>query len=298
MSADPTPLPCSDPAAREAYARRDETADLRRAFDAIIACSGGGDKVEGEEKGEPAITPAHLSALFARLGHRVPDPADVADVVWEVDDDADGAVSWGELRAAADRAWADGGGGGRGGASPSAAPGPSPLLAAAAGRAPRRLVDIARFLARADPGTGRLALAAAAEDEHLRTGRSGLAELMEVREAARGERGDGEGWTGMERETGTTRRARAAPRSSSLNLPLPLSSPFSLPQDLGPAAVASGSLSLTEFLAAQAAMQTRCLRAGPAAVSGVGGGGPGRGRGLGKGRGGGRPPLPRPGVKA
>lgn len=210
MSADPTPLPCSDPVAREAYARRDETADLRRAFDAIIACSGGGDKGEGEEKGEPAISPAHLSALFARLGHRVPDPADVADVVWEVDDDADGAVSWGELRAAADRAWADGGSGGRGGASPSAAAAaPSPPLAAAAGRAPRRLVDIARFLARADPGTGRLALVAAAEDEHLRTGRAGLAELMEVREGARGEGG----WRGMDRDGGgereTTRAARA-----------------------------------------------------------------------------------------
>jgi len=225
MSADPTPLPCSDPVAREAYARRDETADLRRAFDAIIACSGGGDKGEGEEKGEPAISPAHLSALFARLGHRVPDPADVADVVWEVDDDADGAVSWGELRAAADRAWADGGSGGRGGASPSAAAAaPSPPLAAAAGRAPRRLVNIARFLARADPGTGRLALVAAAEDEHLRTGRAGLAELMEVREGARGGRG---------RERDNARRARAAPRrGAALQLsppPPPLShhhSPF------------------------------------------------------------------------
>ena len=216
--------------------------------------------------------------------------------MWEVDDDGDGAVSWAELRAAAARAWADGGSGGSGGGGSSAGPSPSPL-SAAAGRAPRRLVDVARFLARADPATGRLAVAAAAEDEHLRTGRAGLAELMEV------------GGRASERETPARPPARARARARSPSFPrtsfiffraalslLPLSS-----QDLGPSAVASGSLSLTEFLAAQTVMQTRCLRAGPAAVSaGVGGGAaagggasPAGGGGRG-GRRGGRPPVAPP----
>ena len=134
------------PPSQAAYARRDEAADLRRAFDLLAAPDGAPGRARGAPP-SPAITPASLGAFIASTGATLPAPW-AADAVWEADDDGDGVVAWPELAAAATRA--------RG---------------AARAAEPRALVDVATFAATADPRTWRLAGDVAAAAAHARHGR-------------------------------------------------------------------------------------------------------------------------------
>lgn len=78
--------------ARERYAKKNETEELKRAF-GLIDTKGDG-KVDAEE----------VAALFRRLGHRAR-KREIEDMIWEVDEDCDKARERGGER----------GGGGRGG---------------------------------------------------------------------------------------------------------------------------------------------------------------------------------------
>lgn len=72
-------------AARERYARKNEAADLKRAFNAL------------DSKGDGKIDPEELNAVFQALGHK-PRRGEVDDLIWEVDEDCDGCISWQEFQ--------------------------------------------------------------------------------------------------------------------------------------------------------------------------------------------------------
>lgn len=72
-------------AARERYARKNEAEDLTRAFNAL------------DRKGDGKLDPEELQALFSALGHK-PKRGEVEDLIWEVDEDCDGCISWQEFQ--------------------------------------------------------------------------------------------------------------------------------------------------------------------------------------------------------
>jgi calmodulin len=72
-------------AARERYARKNEAADLKRAFNAL------------DTKGDGKIDPEELNQVFQTLGHK-PRRGEVEDLIWEVDEDCDGNISWHEFQ--------------------------------------------------------------------------------------------------------------------------------------------------------------------------------------------------------
>lgn len=72
-------------AARERYARKNEAADLKRAFNAL------------DSKGDGKIDPEELNQVFLTLGHK-PRRGEVEDLIWEVDEDCDGCISWQEFQ--------------------------------------------------------------------------------------------------------------------------------------------------------------------------------------------------------
>jgi calmodulin len=72
-------------AARERYARKNEAADLKRAFNVL------------DSKGDGKIDPEELNQVFQALGHK-PRRGEVQDLIWEVDEDCDGCIGWQEFQ--------------------------------------------------------------------------------------------------------------------------------------------------------------------------------------------------------
>lgn len=72
-------------AARERYARKNEAEDLERAFNAL------------DKKGDGKLDPEELNLVFQQLGHK-PKRGEVDDLIWEVDEDCDGCISWQEFQ--------------------------------------------------------------------------------------------------------------------------------------------------------------------------------------------------------
>lgn len=72
-------------AARERYARKNEQNELERAFHTI------------DKKGDMRIDAEELTQLFLELGHE-PKRGEVEDMLWEVDEDCDGCISWQEFQ--------------------------------------------------------------------------------------------------------------------------------------------------------------------------------------------------------
>lgn len=72
-------------AARERYARKNEAADLKRAFNVL------------DSKGDGKIDPDELNQVFQTLGHK-PRRGEVEDLIWEVDEDCDGCIGWQEFQ--------------------------------------------------------------------------------------------------------------------------------------------------------------------------------------------------------
>lgn len=72
-------------AARQRYARKNEQDELERAFRTI------------DKKGDNKIDPDELNQLFLALGHKAK-RGEVEDMIWEVDEDCDGCISWLEFQ--------------------------------------------------------------------------------------------------------------------------------------------------------------------------------------------------------
>ena len=71
--------------AQERYAKKNETEELRRAFEIMDSKKDG--KVDAEE----------LSTLFTQLGHKCK-KNEIEDMIWEVDEDCDKCVNWDEFQ--------------------------------------------------------------------------------------------------------------------------------------------------------------------------------------------------------
>ena len=71
----------ASPEARERFARKNEEDDLRRAFDFL------------DRKKDGVIDEDDLSQVFMSLGHKTK-KGEIADMIWEVDEDCDGALNW------------------------------------------------------------------------------------------------------------------------------------------------------------------------------------------------------------
>lgn len=131
-------------AARERYARKNEAEDLRRAFAAL------------DRKGDGRIDAEELAATLAALGYKAR-RGEVDDLLWEVDEDCDGAVDWAEFCALHRRCRED-----------------------AAEAEPRGLFNVAEFLMRDRDGSGSISLEAAMEITYLRHGRAQLDAQLEA----------------------------------------------------------------------------------------------------------------------
>lgn len=132
-------------AARERYARKNEAEDLRRAFAFL------------DRKGDGRIDPEELNTVFAALGHR-PKRGEVDDLLWEVDEDCDGAVNWAEFQRLYRRCREDAG-----------------------GTEPRGLFNVIEFVMHDREGCGAISLEEAMQIMYLRHGRAQLdAKLEEV----------------------------------------------------------------------------------------------------------------------
>lgn len=71
-------------AARERYARRNEQSDLKRVFDFL----------DHDRNG--LIHQEELRRALIKLRHK-PKRGEVEDMLWEVDEDCDGWIDWGEF---------------------------------------------------------------------------------------------------------------------------------------------------------------------------------------------------------
>jgi calmodulin len=136
-------------AARSRYALRGEAAALRRAFSRL------------DVKGDGKLDSSELSAYFSAMGHVPRHRHEAEDMIWEGDEDCDGALSWAEFEASHRRGGGAGEGGGAGGAG-------------AAGTEPRGLHDVIAFAMADSEGKGRVSLEAAMEMTYLRVGRAAL----------------------------------------------------------------------------------------------------------------------------
>jgi calmodulin len=126
-------------AARERFARRGEASALLRAFSVL------------DSKGDGKLDAQELSAYFAAHGHAARHRHEAEDMVWEGDEDCDGALSWAEFAALRRRARDD-----------------------ATGTEPRGLHDVVAFAMADVEGKGRVSLEAAMEMTYLRVGRAAL----------------------------------------------------------------------------------------------------------------------------
>ncbi|KAK9806945.1 hypothetical protein WJX72_008320 [[Myrmecia] bisecta] len=132
-------------AARERFARKNEAADLKRAFDKLDAKTDG--KIDTEE----------LNELFLKLGHKTK-KSEIEDMIWEVDEDCDQCLTWAEFQAMYHRCRND-----------------------MTGYEPRRLFNVVQFVMNDREGTGHVSLEEAMQIMYLRYGRSLLdAQLEEI----------------------------------------------------------------------------------------------------------------------
>ncbi|KAF8055671.1 CMD1 [Scenedesmus sp. PABB004] len=132
-------------AARERYARKNEAEDLRRAFTAL------------DSKADGQLDPEELHAVFSSLGHK-PKRGEVDDLIWEVDEDCDGCISWAEFQRLYHRCRQD-----------------------SAGTEPRGLFNVVEFVMHDRAGAGAISLEEALRIMYLRYGRAELdAKLEEV----------------------------------------------------------------------------------------------------------------------
>ncbi|WIA20353.1 hypothetical protein OEZ85_006184 [Tetradesmus obliquus] len=132
-------------AARERYARKNEAEDLTRAFNAL------------DRKGDGKLDPEELQALFSALGHK-PKRGEVEDLIWEVDEDCDGCISWQEFQRLYHRCRQD-----------------------STGYEPRGLFNVVEFVMNDKSGSGCISLEEALQIMYLRHGRAELdAKLEEV----------------------------------------------------------------------------------------------------------------------
>jgi Ca2+-binding EF-hand superfamily protein len=151
-------------AARERYALRGEEAALRRAFAQL------------DTKNDKKIDAQELSAYFSARGHVPRHRHEAEDMVWEGDEDCDGALSWAEFAALHRRARDD-----------------------STDTEPRGLHDVVAFAMADSEGKGRVSLEAAMEMTYLRVGRAALdAELAALFGGGAGGEGGGGGGGGGE----------------------------------------------------------------------------------------------------
>lgn len=124
--------------ARQRYARKNEQDELERAFRTI------------DKNGDRFIDAAELEQLFLTLGHK-PKRGEVEDMIWEVDEDCDGRLSWLEFQNAYSRGRDD-----------------------KTGYEPRGLFNVVEFVMNDKQGVGFISLEEAMEIMYLRYGRSQL----------------------------------------------------------------------------------------------------------------------------
>jgi calmodulin len=132
-------------AARERYARKNEAEDLKRAFNFL------------DKKGDGKIDPEELNQVFIALNHK-PKRGEVDDLLWEVDEDCDGCISWQEFQRLYHRCRED-----------------------ATGYEPRGFFNVVEFVMNDKESTGQISLEEAMQIMYLRHGRAELdAKLEEV----------------------------------------------------------------------------------------------------------------------
>lgn len=130
-------------AARERYARKNEQAELERAFRTI------------DKKGDNQIDPDELRQLFVELNHKAK-RGEVEDMLWEVDEDCDGCISWEEFQNLYTRCRDD-----------------------KTGYEPRGLFNVVEFIMNDKHGQGWITLEEAMQITYLRYGRALLDTQLE-----------------------------------------------------------------------------------------------------------------------
>ncbi|MEW5299884.1 MAG: hypothetical protein WDW38_011607 [Sanguina aurantia] len=130
-------------AARERYARKNEQAELERAFDTI------------DNKHDKKIDSEELNELFIRLGHKAK-RGEVEDMLWEVDEDCDGCISWEEFQNLYTKCRDD-----------------------KTGYEPRGLFNVVEFIMNDKEGSGFITLEEAMQITYLRYGRALLDTQLE-----------------------------------------------------------------------------------------------------------------------
>eukprot|EP00891_Asterochloris_glomerata_P002825 jgi/Astpho2/2825/fgenesh1_pm.00050_%23_29_t len=132
-------------AARERFARKNEAADLRRAFDTL------------DKNHDGHIDANELNALFLALGHKTK-KSELEDMIWEVDEDCDQCLTWNEFQAMYHRCNND-----------------------KTGFEPRRLFNVVQFVMNDKDSKGHVSLENAMQIMYLRYGRQALdAQLEEI----------------------------------------------------------------------------------------------------------------------
>lgn len=129
--------------ARQRYARKNEEGELERAFNTI------------DSKRDGFIDQEELSQLFVALGHK-PKRGEVEDMIWEVDEDCDGMVSWIEFQNMYTRGRDD-----------------------KTGYEPRGLFNVVEFVMNDKKSAGHISLEEAMEIMYLRYGRQLLDSQLE-----------------------------------------------------------------------------------------------------------------------
>jgi len=129
-------------AAREKYARKHEGEDLRRAFERL--------DVDGDKR----IGFKDLAETFKKLGHKVK-KLDIEDMIWEVDEDCDKAVSWKEFEQMFHRVRSD-----------------------TTGYEPRRLFNVVEFMMNDKDESGTVSMEEAMNVLYMRNGKDMLDEQV------------------------------------------------------------------------------------------------------------------------
>eukprot|EP00899_Mesostigma_viride_P006627 jgi/Mesvir1/15966/Mv08280-RA.1 len=131
-------------AARERFAKKNEAEDLRRAFEKLDLKADG--KIDADE----------LNDVFTKLGHKTK-RRDIDDMIWEVDEDCDKAVSWTEFQQMYARCRND----------------------KSAGYEPRRLFNVVEFMMNDKDDSGTVSVEEAMQILYMRFGRNLLDSQLE-----------------------------------------------------------------------------------------------------------------------